>query len=108
MNILVTGANGQLGCSLRAAVAQGNDGTKACIGLEDNWFYFADISRREGYPVYFLDITDPEEIGRTVRDYQIDAIINADTAGPVCLELMSRTSQIIDATYSKFMHEIWA
>ena len=76
MNILVTGANGQLGCSLRAAVAQGNDGTKACIGLEDNWFYFADISRREGYPVYFLDITDPEEIGRTVRDYQIDAIIN--------------------------------
>ena len=39
---------------------------------------------------------------------QIDAIINSETAGPVCLELMIRTSQIIDATYSKFMHEIWA
>ena len=39
---------------------------------------------------------------------QIDAIINSETAGAVCLELMIRTSQIIDATYSKFMHEIWA
>ena len=39
---------------------------------------------------------------------QIDAIINTEAAGPVCLELMIRTSQIIDATYSKFMHESWA
>ena len=39
---------------------------------------------------------------------QIDAIINSETAGAVCLELMIRTCQIIDATYSKFMREIWA
>lgn len=39
---------------------------------------------------------------------QIDAVITPETAGPVCLELMIRTLQIIDATYSNFMHEIWA
>ena len=39
---------------------------------------------------------------------QIDAVVNAETAGPVGLELMMRTCQIIDTVYSKFMHEIWA
>ena len=46
--------------------------------------------------------------GESWMNIQIDAIINAETAGPVCMELMVRTSRIIDATYSKFMHEIWA
>ncbi len=46
--------------------------------------------------------------GESWMSIQIDAIINEENAGPVCLELMIRTSQIIDATYSNFMHEIWA
>ena len=76
MNILVTGANGQLGCSLRRIVSQGKDENKACIGFKGNWFYFSDVTKRDGYPVYYLDMTDPEEIGRTVRDYEIDVIVN--------------------------------
>ena len=74
MNILVTGAGGQLGCSLRKKIGKGS--TKACLPLDGNWWYFSDISKREGFPTYFLDITDPEEIGRMVKDLEIDAIVN--------------------------------
>ena len=39
---------------------------------------------------------------------QADAIVTNENAGEVAMELMLRTSQIIDGTYAKFMHEIWA
>ena len=39
---------------------------------------------------------------------QADAIVTAENAGAVAMELMVRTTQIIDDTYAKFMHEIWA
>lgn len=74
MNILVTGANGQLGCSLREILSKGS--SKACVEHGGDYWYFSDISKREGFPTYFLDITDPEEIGRVVRDMEIDAVIN--------------------------------
>ncbi|MBR0406896.1 MAG: YbjN domain-containing protein [Clostridia bacterium] len=39
---------------------------------------------------------------------QADAIINKETSGVICMELMLRFMNIIDTTYPKFMHEIWA
>ena len=60
-----------------------------------------DANKGYRWAKFFID-------GESWMSIQIDAIINAETAGPVCLELMIRTSQIIDATYANFMHEIWA
>ena len=57
-NILVTGANGQLGSALRAAVAD----------CEDCNFVFTDIAE--------LDITDVQAVGRAVEDNAVDLIIN--------------------------------
>ena len=57
-NILVTGANGQLGSALRAAVAD----------CEDCNFVFTDIAE--------LDITDAQAVGRAVEDNAVDLIIN--------------------------------
>lgn len=58
MNIIVTGANGQLGSELRAAAP----------GLPGHRFIFTDYAE--------LDITDPAAIRRMVRAEAADAIIN--------------------------------
>lgn len=57
-NILVTGANGQLGSALRAVVADCADAN----------FIFTDIAE--------LDITDAQAVGRAVEDNAVDLIIN--------------------------------
>lgn len=57
MNILVTGANGQLGNCIR----------NAAIGSADNYI-FTDIAE--------LDITNPEAVEKIVKDDDIKAIIN--------------------------------
>ncbi len=46
--------------------------------------------------------------GDAWMNLQTDALINAETAGPVCLELIMRAINIVDEAYPKFMHEIWA
>lgn len=76
MNILITGANGQLGCSLRRLVANpaGEQHISAKKGEDD--FYFSDVSERPGYPTVVLDITDLDEIRIFVRNYDIDVIVN--------------------------------
>lgn len=58
MNILVTGANGQLGNCLRKAVATGSPDT----------YIFTDVAD--------LDITDSEAVNRMVSDNHIDIIVN--------------------------------
>ncbi|MDE6485774.1 MAG: dTDP-4-dehydrorhamnose reductase [Duncaniella sp.] len=58
MNILVTGACGQLGRSIRDRVAD---------GVRDNYI-FTDIAE--------LDITSPEQVERVVNDNAIDMVIN--------------------------------
>ena len=72
MNILVTGANGQLGSSLRKIVAetagQGNL-------LPDNYF-FTDVNDLEGVETLPLDITDLSAVRDMVAQYGIDAIVN--------------------------------
>ena len=67
MNILVTGANGQLGNCLRIASK----------GSKDNYI-FTDIADAvvDGTPVSRLDITDAEAVKKTVNDNDINAIVN--------------------------------
>lgn len=63
MNILVTGANGQLGLSLRERAA-------------GHRFVFTDVVDLPGYETEHLDITSRDAIRALVEERQIDAIVN--------------------------------
>lgn len=65
MNILVTGANGQLGNEMRIVSKETNDN-----------YIFSDVNQVKGLETTYLDITDLEAVRRVVRDYSINAIIN--------------------------------
>lgn len=65
MNILVTGANGQLGNEMRIV----SKNTK------DNYI-FTDVNQVEGLETAYLDITDLEAIRKMVKENDIDAIVN--------------------------------
>lgn len=65
MNILVTGANGQLGNEMRIV-------TK---GASDKYI-FTDVNQVEGLETTFLDITDRGAIRKIVADNDINAIVN--------------------------------
>lgn len=65
MNILVTGANGQLGNEMRI-VAQ---------NAKDNYI-FTDVNQVEGIETTYLDITDLEAIQKMVSDNGVQVIVN--------------------------------
>ena len=65
MNILVTGANGQLGNEMRL-LAQGS-GDK---------YIFTDVVDVPGVETVHLDITDREAVRKMVNDNGIDIIVN--------------------------------
>lgn len=65
MNILVTGANGQLGNEMRI-VAQGS---------KDNYI-FTDVNQVEGVKTTYLDITDLEAIRAIVAAEKVDVVVN--------------------------------
>ena len=65
MNILVTGANGQLGNEMRIISKDSADK-----------YFFTDVSQVEGLETTYLDITDLEAIRKMVADNNIDAIVN--------------------------------
>lgn len=65
MNILVTGANGQLGNEMRI-IAKGSD----------DHYVFTDVNEVEGVETTFLDITNMEAVKRIVAEQRIDAIVN--------------------------------
>lgn len=65
MNILVTGANGQLGRSLRRVSA--GSGHK---------FFFSDVAGADGLETIALDVTDEAAVCSFVAQNSIDAIIN--------------------------------
>ena len=65
MNILVTGANGQLGNEMRIVAQE----------TEDNYI-FTDVSQIEGADTVLLDITDEAAVRKMVEEKQIDAIVN--------------------------------
>lgn len=65
MNILVTGANGQLGNEMRI-IARGS---------EDKYI-FTDVNQVEGLETTYLDITDLDAICKMVAENQVEAIVN--------------------------------
>lgn len=65
MNILVTGANGQLGNEMRILAKDSRD-----------TYIFTDVNQVEGVETTFLDITDLEAIRTMVAENNVNAIVN--------------------------------
>lgn len=65
MNILVTGANGQLGNEMRIVARE-------C----EHRFIFTDVVETEGNPTTLLDITNLDAIRAIVKEQAVDAIVN--------------------------------
>ena len=66
MNILVTGANGQLGNEMRIVTQNSNDN-----------YIFTDVNQMEGRTTIHLDITNREAVCQMVQAEGIDAIVIA-------------------------------
>lgn len=65
MNILVTGANGQLGNEMRIVCQSSSD-----------YYIFTDVNQVEGVDTIYLDITDLDAIRRIVHEMEVKAIVN--------------------------------
>jgi len=65
MNILITGANGQLGNEMRIISKKSNDN-----------YIFTDVNQVEGVETLYLDITDLEAIRKMVVENNVQAIVN--------------------------------
>lgn len=65
MNILVTGANGQLGNEMRILARQSRDS-----------YVFTDVSQVEGFQTEYLDITDLQAVRAAVAEHSVQAIVN--------------------------------
>lgn len=65
MNILVTGANGQLGNEMRI-ISKGSS----------DKYIFTDVNQVEGLETIYLDITDIDAIRKMVKDNNVNAIVN--------------------------------
>jgi dTDP-4-dehydrorhamnose reductase len=65
MNILVTGANGQLGNEMRIISKNSTDK-----------YIFTDVNQVEGQKTIYLDITDMDAIRQMVKDNDVKAIVN--------------------------------
>ena len=65
MNILVTGANGQLGNEMRLLAKETSDN-----------YLFTDVVEQEGVETVLLDITDLAAVRDVVRTHHIEAIVN--------------------------------
>ena len=65
MNILVTGANGQLGRAIRLV----------CVEPDDTYI-FTDVHPSETAEIAILDITDAEAVRKTVREKGVRCIVN--------------------------------
>lgn len=65
MNILITGANGQLGNEMRIISRNSNDN-----------YIFTDVNQAEGVETIYLDITNLDAIREMVAEQKVDAIVN--------------------------------
>lgn len=68
MNILVTGAKGQLGCAIRERVEKKGNGHADHFVGEDNHYIFVDIDE--------LDITNEVDVSKFVKNNHINVIVN--------------------------------
>lgn len=65
MNILVTGANGQLGNEMRILAEESQDK-----------YIFTDVNQVEGVETTYLDITDLSAVCQMIKDNGVNAIVN--------------------------------
>ena len=93
MNILVTGANGQLGREMRHACKDSGD-----------TYIFADVVPAEGLETVILDITDADAVNRAVVENGINCIVNcaaytdvdrAESDGALCRRLNAEAPKIL-------------
>ena len=93
MNILVTGANGQLGNEMRIVSKQATDS-----------YTFTDVVEAEGVQTTILDITDAEAIRKIVKEKGIRCIVNcaaytnvdkAETDEALCRRLNAEAPKIL-------------
>ena len=93
MNILVTGANGQLGNEMRIVSKQATDS-----------YTFTDVVEAEGVQTTILDITDAEAIRKIVKEKDIRCIVNcaaytnvdkAETDEALCRKLNADAPKIL-------------
>lgn len=99
MNILVTGANGQLGNEMRIVARESSD-----------HFIFTDVVETPGNPTTLLDITDSEAITRLVAEENVKCIINcaaytnvdkAETNEALCEKLNADAPKLLAEAMAK-------
>jgi dTDP-4-dehydrorhamnose reductase len=93
MNILVTGANGQLGNEMRIVNKETNDN-----------YTFTDVVEAEGVETTLLDITDADAIRKIVKEKDIRCIVNcaaytnvdkAETDEALCRKLNAEAPKLL-------------
>lgn len=96
MNILVTGANGQLGNEMRIVAQESADN-----------YFFTDVAHAEGNETILLDITDESAIRAAVSEYKIDVIVNCAAYTNVdAAETNVGTAELLNATAPSYLAKV--
>ena len=100
MNILVTGANGQLGNEMRIV-------SKASADK----YIFTDVCEQEGNETTFLDITDLQAVRQIVEENNVNAIVNCAAytnvdAAESAEELAEKLNATAPESLAKAMNEV--
>ena len=108
MNILVTGANGQLGNEMRILAAR-----HAELDSASDKYIFTDVNQVEGVETTYLDITDLEAIRQMVKERDIKAIVNCaawtnvdGAEDPAKYELVEKLNATAPENLAKAMKEV--
>lgn len=102
MNILVTGANGQLGNEMRILAKDSQDK-----------YIFTDVNQIEGLETTYLDITDLEAIRQMAKEQDVKAIVNCaawtnvdGAEDPEKYELVEKLNATAPENLAKVMKEV--
>ena len=94
MNVLVTGANGQLGNEMRIVANRS----------QNDYYFFSDITEQEGTQTVHLDITDKDTVQNWVKDNDIKLIINCAAYTNVDMaESDYQTAELLNATAVSYL-----
>lgn len=94
MNVLVTGANGQLGNEMRIVANRS----------QNDYYFFSDITEQEGTQTVHLDITDKDTVQNWVKDNDIKLIINCAAYTNVDMaESDYQTAELLNATAVNYL-----
>ena len=102
MNILVTGANGQLGNEMRIISQQSEDK-----------YIFTDVNQVEGLETTYLDITDLDAVRKMVAENDVKAIVNCaawtnvdGAENPEKYEMVEKLNATAPENLAKAMKEV--